>query len=173
MGTIWTLISLWHVTVFSNSLGGRLFIKRDLKASSNAITAFFIFFFPYFLQMLSSFFLFLFLFSPEVCRRLSYLSAYFTQKIKETEREIPGLVLESSLSSSKGTEAIRSEVVSLISDEIWIVPDLVFESRLSSSKGTEAMLSEVKPVFKIMWERDTWLLTNWMIYITCYLAQDL
>ena len=26
-------------------------------------------------------------FFPEVCRRLSYLSAYFTQKIKETEKE--------------------------------------------------------------------------------------
>ena len=37
MGTIWTLIPLWHVTVFSNSLGGRVFLKRDLKASSNAI----------------------------------------------------------------------------------------------------------------------------------------
>ena len=37
------------------------FLKRDLKASSNAITAYFIFF-PYFLQMLSSFFFFRFLF---------------------------------------------------------------------------------------------------------------
>ena len=66
--------------------GWELFLKRDLKASSNAITTYFIFF-PYFLQMLSSFFFFfLFLFS-EVCRRLSYLSAYYTHKIKETERE--------------------------------------------------------------------------------------
>ena len=43
------------------------------------------------------------------------------------------------------------------------IPGSVLESSLSSSKETEAMLSEVKPVFKITWERDTWLLTNWMI----------
>ena len=107
MGTIWTLIPLWHVTVFSNSLDGRNILPKTWPQGCNAITTNFIFS-PYFLgNAFKHFFFFVSLSSSWLSYSLFYTPEHTENKI---EREVPGLILESGLPSSKGTEAVLSEV---------------------------------------------------------------
>ena len=89
-------------------MGGTFFLKRDLKAvtQSQPIS----YFPPYFLGSafkLPFFFFLVSLSSSWLSYSLFYTPAHTENKI---EREVPGIILESGLPSSKGAEAILSEV---------------------------------------------------------------
>ena len=87
MGTIWTLIALWHVTIFSNSLDGRDFLPKTWPQGCNAITTYFIFF-PYFLgNVFKLFFFFSVSLSSSSLSILQPILHPHAQKIKERERE--------------------------------------------------------------------------------------
>ena len=88
-------------------MGGTFFLKRDLKAvtQSQPIS----YFPPYFLG--NAFKLFFFVLVSLSSSWLSF-SLFYTPAHTENkrDRDVPGLILESNLPSSKGTEAILSEV---------------------------------------------------------------
>ena len=87
-------------------MGGTFFLKRDLKAvtQSQPIS----YFPPLFRECFQAFFS-VSLSSSWLSYSLFYTPAHKENK-RERERDVPGVILESSLPSSKGTEAILSEV---------------------------------------------------------------